>query len=85
MLTALKMAEVFRILTTFVKTLNICGIKYLRFNEYDILAYFNSGGHDIRWLQIVQKILFKFVPFCLFLFYYMVHVSFIRIALSRRF
>ena len=38
------------------KTLNICNIKFLRFSENDILAYFNFGGHDILWHQMVKKI-----------------------------
>ena len=40
----------------YCKTLNICGIKFCRFNKNNILAYFNFGGHDIPWLQIVKKI-----------------------------
>ena len=38
------------------KTFYICGIKFSRFNKNDILAYFNFGGHDIPWLQMVKKI-----------------------------
>ena len=30
----------------FCKTLNICCIKILRFNENDILAEINFGGHE---------------------------------------
>ena len=40
----------------YCKTLNIYGIKFLRFIENDILAYFNFGGHDILWLQTLKKI-----------------------------
>ena len=40
----------------YCKTLNICGIKFSRFNENDILAQFDFGVYDILWLQIVQKI-----------------------------
>ena len=47
----------------YCKTLNVCGIKFSRFNENDILAYFNFGGHDIPWLQMVKKIFYKFVTF----------------------
>ena len=35
---------------------NICGNKFSWLNENDILGYFNFGGHDISWLQIVNKI-----------------------------
>ena len=28
---------------------------FSRFNENDILAIFNFGGHNISWLQIVRK------------------------------
>ena len=35
--------------------LNICGIKFSRFTENDILAHFNFGVHDIPWLQIEKK------------------------------
>ena len=38
------------------KTLNISGIKFSRFNENDKLTYYNVGGHDIPWIQIVKKI-----------------------------
>ena len=33
--------------TVYGKTLNIRGIKFLRFNENDILAHFNFGVNDI--------------------------------------
>ena len=39
----------------YCKTLNICGIRFSRSNENNILAYFKFGGHDIPWLQIVKK------------------------------
>ena len=45
----------------YCETLHICGIKFSRFSENDILVYFNFGGHDIPWLQIVKKILGKFL------------------------
>ena len=40
------------------KTLNICGIKFLRLKINDVLANFNFGIHGIhvRWLQTVKKI-----------------------------
>ena len=37
------------------KTLDICGIKFSRFDESDIFAHFNFGTYDITWLQIVKK------------------------------
>ena len=40
----------------FCKTLNICGIKFLRFSGNGILAYLNLDSHDMPWLQIVKKI-----------------------------
>ena len=39
----------------YCKTLNICGNKLSRFNDNDVLAYFNFGGHDLPWLQIDSK------------------------------
>ena len=33
---------------TFCKTINICGINFLRFNDNDILTYFNFGCHDLE-------------------------------------
>ena len=39
----------------YCKTLSICGNKFSRFSDNDIMAYFNSGSHDIPWLQIVKK------------------------------
>ena len=43
----------------------ICDIKFSRFSENDILVYFNFSGHDIPWLQMVNKIWCKFVTFFL--------------------
>ena len=40
----------------YCKTLNICGIRFSRFTENDILAHFNFGIHDISWIQIVKKV-----------------------------
>ena len=40
----------------YCKTLNIRGVKFLRFNENNILAHFNFGVHDNPWLKIVKKI-----------------------------
>ena len=51
--------------TVYCKTLNICGIKFSRFNENDILPHFNFGGHGISWLQMVKKICWKIVTFFL--------------------
>ena len=65
-----------------LKTLNICGIKFSRFNENDILVYFNFVGHDIPWFQIVKKFSCKFVSRFAIKLYIM---SSIRIASSRRF
>ena len=45
------------ILVLYCKTLYICGIKFSRFNDNDVLAYFNFGGHDLPWLQIVKKVI----------------------------
>ena len=39
-----------------VKTLNICGIKFSRFDETDILSHSNFGVHEIPWLQTVKKV-----------------------------
>ena len=50
-----KSHEFQRLHSQYCKTLNICGIKFSRFNENNILEYFNFGGHDIPWLQIVKK------------------------------
>ena len=47
----------------YCKTFNIWGIKFSQFNENDIMAYFNFGDDDIPWLQMVKKILCKFVTF----------------------
>ena len=40
---------------SYCKMLNIRGIKFSRFNENNILAYFNFDGHDIPWFQMVKK------------------------------
>ena len=40
----------------YCKTLNIRSVKFLRFNENDILAHFNFGVHVIPWLKKVKKI-----------------------------
>ena len=39
------------------KTLNICSSQTAisRFNENDILAYFDFDGYDTSWLQIKSK------------------------------
>ena len=37
----------FRLSAIYCNTHNIYGIRFLRFNENDILAYFNFGSHDI--------------------------------------
>ena len=39
----------------YCETLNILGVKFLCFNENDIIAHFNFGIH-ILWLKIVKKI-----------------------------
>ena len=49
----------------YCKPLNIRGLKFLGFNENDILVYFNFGIHNISWLKIVKKILCKSLTFYL--------------------
>ena len=63
-------------------TLNIYGIKFSRFNENDILTYFNFGGQDVLWLQIVKKICWKFVIFFFNISIKLYIVLSIRIALK---
>ena len=67
----------------YCKTLDICGIKFLRFDENDILAHFNF---DMPLLQLVFKRKFDvnlqhfFLSFSIKLYF----VSSIRIASLRR-
>ena len=64
-----------------LKILNIWVITFSRFDENDILVYFNFVGHDIPWFQIVKKNLCKFVLRFAIKLYIM---SSIIIASSRR-
>ena len=41
----------------YCKTLNICSINILQFNQNDILAPFNFGGYDTPQLRLLKKIL----------------------------
>ena len=40
----------------YCKALNICGIKFSRFNENDVRAHFNFGVYNLLWLYVVKKI-----------------------------
>ena len=64
------------------KTFDICGIKFSRFNETDILAEINFGVYNIPWFQITIDVsLFGLSYFSIDL----CTVAPITIASSRRF